>query len=245
MQNCRRKSLDTNISPPNVYANSDLGDIHEYQTDQQYRTHNGNFSHSDPRRRTINNDTQRNSIFHSSFDEPRVSPRFDNTSFARNIAELAEPFNQSASSPKEKSAKSSLHGMLKSFGKKAHIWPRKRHESTSTCNFGVTSPINDPQEQFRSRSKSLDVNYTGNMILSDCDATYKIFDRIVREGKHVDADTIWWTCGGVLEVLMKTEWIYRSVNPTADVVLCGYIYECMTFLRVFLAIYIALLFVFI
>lgn len=111
--------------------------------------------------------------------------RFDNTSFTRNISELSSDLNHNSSvspSPKEKTSKTSLQGMLKSFGKKAHIWPRKRHDSTSTCNFGVTSPINDPQEQFRSRSKSLDVNYTGNMILSDCDATYKIFDRIVREG---------------------------------------------------------------
>lgn len=74
--------------------------------------------------------------------------------------------------------------MIKHIGKKAHIWPRKRHEST--CNMtsnGVTTPTNEVPEpdNFRSRSKSLDVSY-GHRILNDCDATYKIFDSIVREG---------------------------------------------------------------
>lgn len=141
-----------------------------------------------------------------SFDDDFVSgtrqprPRFDNSSFVRNIlANDSSSMNNSSNisqSPKEtKSSRSSLHGLFKNLGKKAHIWPRKRHEST--CNMGSAyggggsviggggrnggDVVNDPQENFRSRSKSLDVNYTNN-ILNDCDATYKIYDKIVREG---------------------------------------------------------------
>lgn len=75
--------------------------------------------------------------------------------------------------------------MIKHIGKKAHIWPRKRHESTcSMQTAGVVTPTNEVPENFRSRSKSLDVSY-GHRILNDCDATYKIFDSIVREGNSI------------------------------------------------------------
>lgn len=65
----------------------------------------------------------------------------------------------------------------------------------------VTSPVNDPQEQFRMRSKSLDVSYNagaGHHILNDCDATYKIFDKIVREGIFVVG--ILWAVKEVMSV---------------------------------------------
>lgn len=76
--------------------------------------------------------------------------------------------------------------MIKHIGKKAHIWPRKRHDSCSTAASELPTPTNEVPENFRSRSKSLDVNY-GHRILNDCDATYKIFDSIVREGNfHLD-----------------------------------------------------------
>lgn len=73
--------------------------------------------------------------------------------------------------------------MIKHIGKKAHIWPRKRHESTCNMATTATTPTNEVPDNFRSRSKSLDVTSYGNRILNDCDATYKIFDTIVREGK--------------------------------------------------------------
>lgn len=76
--------------------------------------------------------------------------------------------------------------MIKHIGKKAHIWPRKRHDSTSgMASNEATTPTNEVPDNFRSRSKSLDVNY-GHRILNDCDATYKIFDTIVREGNSFD-----------------------------------------------------------
>lgn len=188
VQSIRRGSLDTH--------STDLDDIHEHQThgvDHQYFTFNGQQSGGAEHKRSIYSDAQRNTIFHtgglaSSLDDQpllagaRPRQRFDNTSFSRDLAETVVGGAQ-----RERPSKTSLQGMLKNFGKKAHLWPRKRHETTSTCNMSlVTSPVNDPQEQFRSRSKSLDVSYitTGNPILNDCDATYKIFDKIVREGKR-------------------------------------------------------------
>lgn len=144
------------------------------------------------RKISLNCDTQRNIFFQRashSLDSPNESftlnpeqlekyrQRFDPTSFVR---DLNESDNINAELSKEKSTKSSLQNLIKQFGKKTHLWPRKRHEST--CNISETmSPTNDPQDNFRARSKSLDVNYT-NKILNDCDSTYKIFDKILREG---------------------------------------------------------------
>ncbi|EDW05311.1 uncharacterized protein Dmoj_GI11256 [Drosophila mojavensis] len=63
------------------------------------------------------------------------------------------------------------------------LWPKKNHDAQSVC----TSPLNDPQENFRTRSKSLDVNTLSraNRILEDCGETYKIYERIVNEGAHM------------------------------------------------------------
>lgn len=196
MQSIRRSSQDP---PHNVdfYPMHDtLDDIHEnHQADhqqQQYHTVNGNCPTTAAEKRAIFCDAQRNSIFHTILMDSaasvsvdpfaavvRARPRFDNTSFSRDLAETV-----SATTPKEKSSKTSLHGMLKTFGKKTHLWPRRRNESTCAISQHALSPVNDPQEQFRSRSKSLDVNYSSaqHHILNDCDATYKIFDKIVREG---------------------------------------------------------------
>lgn len=158
----------------------------------------------------MNSDQQRNHFFHRTpataslddytyncsssntstntyYDDRLQKQRLDNTSFIRSLNDASD--NSICQSPKEnKSSKSSIHGMIKTLGKKAHIWPRKRHESTCSMigdnqhsNNNGTTASNDPQENFRSRSKSLDVNYTNN-ILNDCDATYKIYDKIVREG---------------------------------------------------------------
>lgn len=186
LQDYRRPSLDTYGSPPYVPFHGDycpdLDDIHEYKTDQHYFTHTG--STRDGRASVTNGhgilDQQTFRISEERLNRQRA--RFDNSSFIKSLNDSDASIGQS---PKEKTSKSSLHGIFKNLGKKAHIWPRKRHEST--CNMTSTgSPIvssvtNDPQENFRSRSKSLDVNYTNN-ILNDCDATYKIFDKIVREG---------------------------------------------------------------
>lgn len=117
--------------------------------------------------------------------------RIDNSSFIKSLND--DNKSSENNSPKEKTSRNnsynrsnhhhhSVHEMIKHLGKKVHIWPsRRRHESTSVITSPVATPLNDPQENFRVRSKSLDVKPT-NKILSDCDATYKIYEKILREG---------------------------------------------------------------
>ncbi|XP_060645758.1 uncharacterized protein LOC132784269 isoform X4 [Drosophila nasuta] len=126
---------------------------------------------------------------------PFVRHRFDNASFAKSLSvDESGPDGGHAAhgqSPHKEGHKHkhhhhhhhSIQEMLKHFGKKIHVWPRKHHDAQSVC----TSPQNDPQENFRTRSKSLDVNTLSrpNRILDDCGATYKIYDRIVKEGAHM------------------------------------------------------------
>uniref|UniRef100_A0A182NSA9 Uncharacterized protein n=1 Tax=Anopheles dirus TaxID=7168 RepID=A0A182NSA9_9DIPT len=89
----------------------------------------------------------------------------------------------------------SITEMLKHLGKKAHIWPggRTRHASISEDHSvdrrsgGVGAGDGDgliahPREDFRTRSRSLDVDQT-RRILDDCESTYKIYNKILREGK--------------------------------------------------------------
>lgn len=208
--NYRRGSLEAYGSPPNsnaAYFPHDLDDIYEYKTDHQYFTHTGATPHCHS---VISSDSHRNQFFlrtpHAqSLDEystPERSSlnraRFDNSSFIKSLSgeSSAGKLSESSNSPRDKSSSrsnslnnnqkkehSSVHEMIKNFGKKVHIWPsRRRHESTSVITSPATTPLNDPQENFRLRSKSLDVKPT-NSILNDCDATYKIYDKIVREGK--------------------------------------------------------------
>ncbi|XP_075146528.1 SNF4/AMP-activated protein kinase gamma subunit isoform X4 [Haematobia irritans] len=205
---------DYSNSPPTVggFFPHDLDDIYEGQNDHQYFTYSGTSNnHRQSERPTIN------SIFHRvgaapALDEYGSSPmkhsldggggigaymrhRFDNSSFARSLS-INEDDNESNSSPKEHKHKhhhhhhhhhNSIQEMLKSFGKKVHIWPRKPHHDSDRTNSVCTSPQNDPQENFRSRSKSLDVNTLRrpNRILEDCGATYKIYDKILKEGAHM------------------------------------------------------------
>lgn len=109
----------------------------------------------------------------------------DNASFIRGLHDDLSPKersrNNSCSSTHKTHHHSSVHEMIKHLGKKVHIWPRKRHDSTNNMAT-ETELINDEQENFRSRSKSLDVNVKQKKILGDCDATYKVFDKIVKEG---------------------------------------------------------------
>ncbi|XP_050341541.1 uncharacterized protein LOC126767882 isoform X3 [Bactrocera neohumeralis] len=204
----RRYPNDYCGSPPvhstqGGYFPHDLDDIYESQADHQYFTHTGASSARTPERPSIN------SIFHrvgaacTSLDDyvgqTRVSAengsassykhRFDNSSFAKSLSTNEDSDN---SLPREnKKSKDhhhhhhhhSIHEMLKQFSKKVHIWPRKSHDTNSVC----TSPLNDPQENFRTRSKSLDVNTLSrpNRILEDCGATYKIYEKIVKEGAHM------------------------------------------------------------
>lgn len=121
-----------------------------------------------------------------------VRHRFDNSSFAKSLSVDEQDPAQNHSPHKDGHKQHKQHNhhhhhhsiqeIFKHLGKKMHVWPRKHHDAQSVC----TSPQNDPQENFRTRSKSLDVNTLSrrNRILDDCGATYKIYDRIVKEGKR-------------------------------------------------------------
>jgi len=201
--------------PSGGFFPHDLDDIYESQADHQYFTHTGasgqQRNNDRPTAISIFNKVNaaatslddysvggsRQSV--NSTDSgcipvpvpgsgPFVRHRFDNSSFAKSLS-----VDESAQSPHKDGHKHKHHNhhhhhhhhsiqeMLKHFGKKIHVWPRKHHDAQSVC----TSPQNDPQENFRTRSKSLDVNTLSrpNRILDDCGATYKIYDRIVKEGK--------------------------------------------------------------
>ncbi|XP_059218907.1 uncharacterized protein LOC106090612 isoform X4 [Stomoxys calcitrans] len=203
---------DYNNSPPAVggYFPHDLDDIYEGQNDHQYFTYSGTSNNQRQHERpTINSIFHRVGAAPSSLDEYGSSPmkhsldggggigaymrhRFDNSSFARSLSINEDEDNVSTSSPRvhkhkhQKDHHHSLQEMLKSIGKKVHIWPRKSHDHDRT-NSVCTSPQNDLQENFRSRSKSLDVNTLRrpNRILEDCEATYTIFDKILKEGAHM------------------------------------------------------------
>ncbi|CAD6991596.1 unnamed protein product [Ceratitis capitata] len=202
----RRYPNDYCGSPPvnatqGGYFPHDLDDIYESQADHQYFTHTGASSARTPERPSINSIFHRVGAAYTSLDDyvgqsrnsvessSSYKYRFDNSSFAKSLSTNEDSDN---SLPREhKKSKEhhnhhhhhSIQEMLKSFSKKVHIWPRKSHDTNSVC----TSPLNDPQENFRSRSKSLDVNTLSrpNRILEDCGATYKIYEKIVKEGAHM------------------------------------------------------------
>uniref|UniRef100_A0A6B2E6R3 Putative 5'-amp-activated protein kinase gamma subunit n=1 Tax=Phlebotomus kandelakii TaxID=1109342 RepID=A0A6B2E6R3_9DIPT len=189
-QNYRRGSLDAYGSPVvngGGYFPHDLDDIYEYKTDHQYFTHTGTFQNNE--KIQITSDKDRNSIFRThaahSLDEYSANGlqyrnRFDNASFVRSL-------NESSSPPVAKTRQSNHHSfqeMLKQFGKR--VWQRGKSQDHSPhgVNHSSLSGANDPQDHFRGRSKSLDVSIP-NRVLNDCGATYKIFDRIVKEGAHM------------------------------------------------------------
>lgn len=133
--------------------------------------------------------------------ELAMKNRFDNSSFIRELnstisqtsVDSGNHTGSSANNSKEKLSHKSHHHhsiqeMIKHFGKKVHIWPRNRHDSINENEIASNqqrvslTPEQEPQENFRSRSKSLDVQ-SSRKILDDCESTYKIYNRILKEGK--------------------------------------------------------------
>lgn len=197
--------LDYNNSPPTQggFFPHDLDDIYEGKPDHQYFTYSGPSTHRQERP-SINSIFHRvgaaataldeynaggNSPLRNSLDNAHLHRhRLDNTSFIKSLSSNDDDRKSSHKDHhhkhkhKDKDHHHSIQELLKHFGKKVHIWPRKHHDNStsSVC----TSPQNDLQENFRTRSKSLDVNTINrpNRILEDCGATYKIFDKIVKEG---------------------------------------------------------------
>lgn len=124
--------------------------------------------------------------------------RFDNSSFIKGLSTSINSSNNSvnlSSSPKEKPSKShgghhhhSIHEMIKNFGKKVNIWPsRHRHDSineTQLPSHKAATAKEARQADFRSRSRSLDVEQV-KKLTDDCEATYKIYNNILKEGIHI------------------------------------------------------------
>jgi hypothetical protein len=82
--------------------------------------------------------------------------------------------------------------MIKNLGKKVHIWPRQRHNSINENEIAKDLELDQRKspaphskiDNFRSRSKSLDVTIS-RKVLDDCEATYKIYNKILKEGNIV------------------------------------------------------------
>ena len=156
----------------------------------------------------ITSEAQRNSLFRNQqllgmdeFGGYVPKNRFDNTSFIRSlnssISQNSVDSNTdgstttSSNNSKEKLTSkghhhSSIHEMIKNLGKKVHIWPRNRHDSINEREISKERNTLTPEphiDNFRLRSKSLDVSMS-RRILDDCESTYKIYNKILKEGKN-------------------------------------------------------------
>lgn len=86
----------------------------------------------------------------------------------------------------------SIQDLIRTFSKKVGHW---RHDASEgrrgSCANPVISAVAQPteSEEFRIRSKSLDCDHLPKVskrsVLEDCGATYKIFEEILEQGKHV------------------------------------------------------------
>lgn len=159
----------------------------------------------------ISSEAQRNSLFrnsnnfHSADENSTPKGRFDNSSFAKDLEMSISNGSvdsgnhtglNSSNNSKERFSKNhhhhSIQEMIRHLSKKVHLWSRSRHDSineneivndrrTSTPEPNIH--LNSPPDNFRSRSKSLDVT-SSRRILDDCESTYKIYNKILKEGKH-------------------------------------------------------------
>lgn len=128
--------------------------------------------------------------------------KFDNSSFVRKLTSSISQSSIDSTLSHSSSSKStdkhhkhnhhkghhhhSIAEMIKHLGKKAHIWPgRTRHESISESTDHSPDDLSklnqNDQEDFRKRARSLDVQKT-KRILDDCESTYNIYNKILREG---------------------------------------------------------------
>lgn len=203
LQGVRRSSCDGRSSPAqNGYFPHDLNDIYEYKTDHQYFTHTGAPTKND--KFLITSEAQRNSLFRNNQTETESSGfvpkgRFDNSSFIRSLessisngsVDSGHHTGSSSNNSKEKLSKNhhhhSIQEMIKHLSKKVHLWSRSRHDSINENEISndrrtsTPEPAYVPPENFRSRSKSLDVTMS-RRILDDCESTYKIYNKILKEG---------------------------------------------------------------
>lgn len=72
----------------------------------------------------------------------------------------------------------SIQELIRHFGKKMHNW---RSDVSGRRNSCSESSAGSSDDQFRSRSKSLDCS-TKRPAFSDCESTYRIYETILKEG---------------------------------------------------------------
>lgn len=171
----RRNSNDSSCGSPHLY------DIHENYFDSGSDSPNQSF--------TSRQSPGLDDLTISSFRRNKVLQ--EQSAFAQRLA--AED-NSLSASPKSRNGNNhhhhSIQELVRHFGKKVRIFkslgcksPEQNPERNIAGSLGGTSPLNESAHgEFRSRSKSLDVDYGRRLLTDDCDTTYKIYESILQEG---------------------------------------------------------------
>lgn len=74
-----------------------------------------------------------------------------------------------------------IQELIRHFGKKVHHWRSEGgYGRRNSCSEDGNGKID---EEFRGRSKSLDGASKKRPIIGDCEATYRIYDSILKEGE--------------------------------------------------------------
>lgn len=153
--------------------------LHSHNRYLGHHHHNFNFHHQ------INGGQAFNISTDSCPDTPSKNSLQDSSS-ANSSLSGSSPRVEFSSSPKNNSQfhknhnhhHHSIQELIRHFGKKVHNWRGDTSYRRNSC----TENGNKYEEDFRSRSKSLDAA-TGRRVLSDCEATYRIYESILKEGR--------------------------------------------------------------
>ncbi|CAH0557201.1 unnamed protein product [Brassicogethes aeneus] len=98
----------------------------------------------------------------------------------------SSPKTECSSSPKSLQKNTNHHHhsiqeLIRHFGKKVHNWRSEGGYRRNSCS---SDDAPSPTEDFRGRSKSLDCQVK-RPHFSDCEATYRIYNSILKEGAHI------------------------------------------------------------
>lgn len=116
-----------------------------------------------------------------------------NSSFIKDLIDLNNASESRLQSNSPKSSRNlqqqhqhhhhSIQELIRHFGKKVHIWRNSNHIDNyrrNSCSNSYNKYGTD--DEFRGRSKSLDCATKRPIYLSDCESTYRIYDKILLEG---------------------------------------------------------------
>lgn len=78
----------------------------------------------------------------------------------------------------------SIQELIRHFSKRMSSWRADGGGRRNSCSVSEEKHSHKEEEEFRGRSKSLDGQATRRKI-SDCEATYRIYDRILKEGNKL------------------------------------------------------------